>query len=256
MIGTIAISGIPPFAGFFSKDEILAAVFVNNKVLWVLGVIGSGLTSFYMFRLLFLTFFGEFRGTDEQRHHLHESPGSMTAPLIFLAILSAIGGIINLPGGGWLHHFLEPIVAAGQQISVAAPREEITPATEYTLMAVSSGVAILSLIVAYFMYISRKAVPAPDSVDRSVPEQMVYGKFYIDEFYEAIIVRPIRGMGDALYSFGEGLVDGVVNGTAWLVRQSAGQLRRMQSGSIGFYVLAMVASIVIIFALRFFIRFN
>jgi len=256
LIGTIAISGIPPFAGFFSKDEILAHVFVQNKVLWILGVIGSGLTSFYMFRLLFLTFFGEFRGTDEQRHHLHESPGSMTAPLVFLAILSAIGGLLNLPGGGWLHHFLEPIFAGSAQINPTALTLQLDHTTEYTLMAISAGVAILSLVIAYVMYISRKTVPAPDTADRLLPEQVVYGKFYIDEFYDTIIVRPIRGMGDSLYSFGEGLIDGVVNGTAWLVRQSAGQLRRLQSGSIGFYVLAMVVSIVLIFALRFFIQFN
>ena len=258
LIGTIAISGIPPFAGFFSKDEILAHVFVHNKVLWVLGVIGSGLTSFYMFRLLFLTFFGEFRGTEEQRHHLHESPGSMTAPLVFLAILSAIGGMLNLPseGGGWLHHFLEPIFAGSTQINPTALTLQLDHATEYTLMAVSAGVALIALALAYVLYVSRQSIPAPDTAERSLPEQVVYGKFYIDEFYDAIIVRPIRGMGDALYSFGEGLVDGVVNGTAWLVRQSAGQLRRAQSGSIGFYVLAMVVSIVLIFALRFFIRFN
>lgn len=255
LIGTIAISGLPPFSGFFSKDEILAAVFVHNKVLWVLGVIGSGLTSFYMFRLLFLTFFGEFRGTDEQRHHLHESPVSMTAPLVVLAILSAIGGLLNLPGGGWLHHFLEPIFAGSAQANPAALLPELDHTTEYTLMAVSAGVALLSLVIAYVMYVSRKAVPEPETADRSLPEQVVYGKFYIDEFYETIIVQPIRGMGDALYSFGEGLVDGVVNGMAWLVKQSAGQFRRAQSGSIGFYVLAMVVSIVLIFALRFFIRF-
>jgi len=255
LLGTWAISGIPPLSGFFSKDEILAHVFVQNKVLWVLGVIGSGLTSFYMFRLLFLTFFGEFRGTDEQRHHLHESPASMTVPLIVLAVLSVLGGLLNLPGGGWLHHFLEPIFAGSAQINPTALTLNLDHTTEYTLMAVSAGVAVLSLVIAYFMYISRKAVPAPDIADRSLPEQVVYGKFYIDELYDAIIVRPIRGMGDALYSFGEGLVDGVVNGTAWLVRQGAGQLRRLQSGSIGFYVLAMVVSIVLIFALRFFIRF-
>ena len=105
------------------------------------------------------------------------------------------------------------------------------------------------------MYISRRAVPAPETADRSLPEQVVYNKYYIDELYDTIIVRPIRGMGDAFYSFGEGLVDGVVNGVAWVVQKSSGQLRLLQNGSIGFYVLAMVVSIVAIFALRFFIRF-
>ncbi len=256
LIGTIAISGLPPFAGFFSKDEILAHVFAHNKVLWALGVLGSFLTSFYMFRLLFLTFFGEFRGTDEQRHHLHESPATMTAPLLFLAVLSAVGGVLNLPGSGWLGDFMAPLFEGSRQVSPAAFAEStVEHSTEYILMAVSAGVALLALILAYVMYISRRAVPAPESTERSLPEQVVYNKYYIDEFYETLIIRPIRGLGDALYSFGEFAIDGIVNGTAWLVRQSSAQLRLLQNGSISFYVLAMVFSIAAIFALRFFIRF-
>ncbi|MFD2572498.1 NADH-quinone oxidoreductase subunit L [Spirosoma soli] len=256
LIGTIAISGLPPFAGFFSKDEILAHVFEHNKVLWALGVLGSGLTSFYMFRLLFLTFFGKFRGTEEQRHHLHESPATMTAPLVFLAILSAVGGILNLPGSGWLGDFMAPLFEGSRQVNPEAFAEStVEHSTEYILMAVSAGVALLALILAYVMYISRGAVPAPETDERSLPEKVIYNKYYIDELYDNIIVEPIRGLGDALYSFGEGLVDGLVNGVAWLVRQSSSQLRLLQNGSIGFYVFAMVLSIAAIFALRFFIRF-
>lgn len=255
-IGTWAIAGLPPFAGFFSKDEILAHVFEHSKILWALGVLGSGLTSFYMFRLLFLTFFGEFRGTDEQRHHLHESPASMTVPLVGLAVLSAVGGLINLPGGGWLSKFMTPLFENARRVNPAAFAEStMEHSTEYVLMAVSAGVALLAFILAYVLYISRRAVPAPETADRSLPEQVIYHKYYIDELYDTIIVRPVRGMGDAFYSFGEGLVDGVVNGVAWIVRKSSGQLRLLQNGSIGFYVLAMVVSIVVIFALRFFIRF-
>ncbi|RIV22186.1 NADH-quinone oxidoreductase subunit L [Fibrisoma montanum] len=256
LIGTIAISGLPPFAGFFSKDEILAHVFEHNKVLWALGVLGSALTSFYMFRLLFLTFFGEFRGTEEQRHHLHESPATMTAPLVFLAILSAAGGVLNLPGGGWLSDFMAPLFEGSRQVNPEAFAEStIDHSTEYILMAVSAGVALISGIIAYVMYVSRGAVPAPETTERSMPEQVVYNKYYVDEFYEAIIVRPIRGLGDALYSFGEFIIDGVVNGVAWLVRAGSNQLRLLQNGSIGFYVFAMVLSIVAIIALRFFVRF-
>jgi NADH-quinone oxidoreductase subunit L len=255
-IGTWAIAGLPPFAGFFSKDEILAHVFEHNKLLWALGVLGSGLTSFYMFRLLFLTVFGEFRGTDEQRHHLHESPASMTVPLMVLAALSALGGLINLPGGGWLSRFMAPLFDNARKVNPEAFAEStMEHSTEYVLMAVSAGVALLAFILAYVMYISRRAVPVAETADRSLPEQVVYNKYYIDELYDTIIVRPIRGLGDAFYSFGEGLVDGVVNGIAWLVQKSAGQLRLLQNGSIGFYVLAMVVSIAAIFALRFFIRF-
>ena len=260
LIGTIAISGLPPFAGFFSKDEILAHVFAHNKILWALGVLGSGLTSFYMFRLLFLTFFGEFRGTDEQRSHLHESPASMTVPLIVLAVLSAAGGLINLPhalgGHSALAEFMAPLYEQARRANPDAFRElAISSGLELGLMSVSAGVALLALVLAYVTYISRRAVPAPELAERSLPEQVVYNKYYIDEFYETIIVRPIRGMGDAFYSFGEGLVDGIVNGVAWTVQKGSGQLRLLQNGSIGFYVLAMVVSIVAIFALRFFVRF-
>lgn len=255
-IGTWAISGLPPFAGFFSKDEILAHVFEHNKTLWALGVLGSGLTSFYMFRLLFLTFFGEFRGTEEQRHHLHESPATMTAPLVFLAILSAVGGVINLPGSGWLGDFMAPLFEGSRQVNPEAFAEStIEHSTEYILMAVSAGVALVAALLAYVMYISRQAVPAPESAERSLPEQVIYNKYYVDEFYETIVVRPIRGLGDAFYSFGEFVIDGVVNGVAWLVRQGSAQLRLLQNGSISFYVFAMVVSIAAIFALRFFIRF-
>ncbi|MBD2701071.1 NADH-quinone oxidoreductase subunit L [Spirosoma sp. BT702] len=256
LIGTIAISGLPPFAGFFSKDEILAHVFEHNKLLWALGVLGSGLTSFYMFRLLFLTFFGDFRGTEQQKHHLHESPLSMTLPLMVLAVLSALGGGLNLPSGGWLSNFMAPLFEGSRQVNPEAFGEShLSHSTEYVLMAVSAGVALVSMIIAYAMYVRRQAVPVSDATDRSLPEQVIYNKYYVDELYESIIVRPIRGLGDALYSFGEGLVDGIVNGVAWLVRQSSAQLRLLQNGSIGFYVLAMVVSIVLIFALRFFVRF-
>jgi len=114
LIGTIAISGLPPFSGFFSKDEILAHTYEHSKLLWLLGMFASMLTAFYMFRLLFLTFFGKFRGTHEQANHLHESPSSMTIPLIILAILSVVGGLIGLPefwnASNWMHHHLENII--------------------------------------------------------------------------------------------------------------------------------------------------
>src|SRR5688572_4026957 len=114
LIGTIAISGIPPFSGFFSKDEILAHTYEHNKVLWLVGMIASILTAFYMFRLLFLTFFGSFRGTHEQEHHLHESPSSMTVPLMILAVLSVIGGLLGLPefwgASNWMHHELASVI--------------------------------------------------------------------------------------------------------------------------------------------------
>lgn len=261
LIGTIAIAGIPPFAGFFSKDEILAHVWEHNKFLWALGILGSAMTSFYMFRLLFLTFFGEFRGTEEQKHHLHESPLSMTIPLMVLAALSVVGGFLNVPhalgGHSALAEFMAPLYEGSQQVNPSAfEGPTMGSSEELMLMAISAGVALLSAVIAYMMYVRRAAVPAPDSVPRSVPAQVVYNKFYIDEFYERIIVRPVRALGDGFYSFGEFVVDGVVGGVAWLVRTMAGQLRLVQNGSIGSYLFAMVLSIALIIALRFFVNWT
>ncbi|MBO0933436.1 NADH-quinone oxidoreductase subunit L [Fibrella aquatilis] len=257
LIGTIAIAGIPPLAGFFSKDEILAHVYEHSKVLWALGLLGSAMTSFYMFRLLFLTFFGEFRGTDEQKHHLHESPLSMTLPLIVLAVLSAIGGFMNVPevlgGHSLLAEFMSPLFDQARQANPALfEANALDHGTELMLMSISAGVAIIMAGAAYIMYVRNAAVPAPDSQARSLPQQVVYGKYYIDDFYDRLIVRPVRGLGDAFYSLGEFVIDAVVGSVAWSVRSSAGVFRRAQSGSIGLYVLLMVLSITLFIALRFF----
>ncbi|WP_234736198.1 NADH-quinone oxidoreductase subunit L [Tellurirhabdus bombi] len=259
LIATIAIAGIPPFAGFFSKDEILMHAYEHNKFLWVLGVIGSAMTSFYMFRLLFLTFFGRFRGTEHQREHLHESPATMTIPLLILAVLSAAGGFLNVPevlgGSAKLANFLSPIFELSRQANPNAFGETLlTHSEEYMLMGISTGVAILMAVVAYVIYVQRAVLPESDLVERPMTEKVLYNKYYVDELYEAIIIKPIRGLSDVFYSFGEFLIDGVVNGTAWLVKQISGQSRRLQTGSISFYVFAMVVGIVLILGVRFFIK--
>ncbi len=261
LIGTIAIAGIPPFAGFFSKDEILAHVWEHNKLLWGLGILGSAMTSFYMFRLLFLTFFGEFRGTPEQKHHLHESPLSMTIPLMVLAVLSVVGGFLNVPhalgGHSMLAEFMAPLYEGSQQVNPSAfEGPTMGSSEELMLMAISAGVALLAAGVAYGMYVRSATVPAADSVPRSIPAQVVYNKFYIDEFYERLIVRPVRALGDGFYSFGEFVIDGVVGAVSWLVKTIAGQLRLVQNGSIGSYMFAMVLSIALIIALRFFVNWT
>ncbi len=257
LVGTIAIAGIPPFAGFFSKDEILAHVYEHNKLLWGLGLIGSAMTSFYMFRLLFLTFFGEFRGTDDQKNHLHESPWSMTVPLLVLAVLSAIGGWLNVPevlgGSARLAGFMAPLFDQARQANPAIfEAHALSHSTELLLMGVSAGIALLAAGAAYVVYVRNQAVPAPDAQVRSLPEQVVYGKYYIDEFYGQLIVTPLRALGDAFYSLGEFAIDAVVGAVVFAVKGSSSALRRVQSGSIGLYVLLMVLSITLIVALRFF----
>jgi NADH-quinone oxidoreductase subunit L len=143
LIGCIAIAGVFPFSGFFSKDEILAAAFEKNKIYWVLGLVGAAMTAFYMFRLYATTFLGKFRGSNEQEAHLHESPLAMTLPLIVLAILSALGGVIGIPhimgGNHWLSGQLSSIVSTPQEAHLAV-------STEWILMGVSVAIAAIALV--------------------------------------------------------------------------------------------------------------
>lgn len=257
LIATLAISGIIPFAGFFSKDEILAHVFEHNKLMWGLGLITSMMTAFYMFRLLFVTFFGKFRGTHEQEHHLHESPASMTVPLMILAVLSAIGGFMNIPhalgGGESLSHFMAPLFELSKQVNPDLFEGHLDHSTEYILMGVSVGAAVLSILFAYNLFISKNTVPVADK-DVKGFAKVLQNKYYVDELYEAVFVNPMRKLSDLLYSFGEFLIDLIVNGTGRLVQFSAGRLRLLQSGETGFYVFAMVIGIVVILAWNFLLK--
>lgn len=251
LIATIAISGIPPFAGFFSKDEILAHVFEHNKLLWVVGVLGSVMTSFYMFRLLFLTFFGTFRGTHEQEHHLHESPASMTIPLIVLAVLSALGGFIGIPealhGTHHLAEFMNPLYDLARQANPAAfEPTTLSHSEEYMLMGVSVAAALISAITAYVMYVQKASVPAPDTVEKAGLQRAIYNKYYVDELYDAVFVKPIKTLSNILYSFGEFFIDLIIDAVVRLVNLSAKLLKKTQSGSTGEYVFAMVIGIVAI----------
>jgi len=251
LIATLAISGIFPLSGFFSKDEILAHVFEHNQIMWGIGLFTSMMTAFYMFRLLFVTFFGEFRGTHDQKHHLHESPATMTIPLIILAVLSAAGGLLNIPhvlgGGESLGHFMAPLFELSKQVNPDLFEGHLEHSTEYILMGVSVGAAVLSILFAYNLFMSKKVVPAADKDVTGFPK-VLQNKYYVDEFYEAVFVNPMRKLSDMLYSFGEFLIDLVVNGTGRLVQFLSGRLRLLQTGETGFYVFAMVLGILVILA--------
>jgi NADH-quinone oxidoreductase subunit L len=247
LIATIAISGIPPFSGFFSKDEILAHVYEHNKLMWVFALIGSIMTSFYMFRLLFLTFFGEFRGTKEQEHHLHESPLTMTAPLMILAVLSAIAGFFNLPhifgGHASLAEFMAPLFAHSH-----VETAEVSESTEIMLMVISVVAALASAIVAYVIYVSKKAIPAADGTESGL-QKVIYNKYYIDELYDAVFVKPITALSKFFYSVIDFLViDLIVEGVGKLVKTLSAEARLLQNGTTGFYLFAMVLSIVALLA--------
>jgi len=255
LIGCLAISGIPPFAGFFSKDEILSHVYEHSKVMWAIGVFTSFLTAFYMFRLLFLTFFGEFRGTEEQRHHLHESPASMTLPLIVLAVLSAVGGFMGAPmfvGKHYLADFLAPIFTYSRQILPAAFNAEPEHSTELMLMGISVLVAVVGIVLAYVQYVARAQRPAEDDAQRSAPENLVYHKYYIDELYDNLIVKPVMALSTGLYKFVEnGIIDPIANGVGRVTLAGGQLLRNVQTGSVETYLILMVLGIVLILGLNF-----
>ena len=255
LIGTIAISGIPPLAGFFSKDEILAYAFQHNILYWAVGFLTALFTAFYMFRLLYLTFFGEFRGTAEQKSHLHESPWQMTLPLIVLAILSAIGGFMNVPealgGHHNLAHFLAPIFEGSN--AVGSTTLTLSHSTEYILMGASVLGAIVMAIVAYNTYVSKKNIPVADDKAEGGLHALSYNKLYIDELYDAVIVNPLKKLSTVLYKYVDRLgIDGFVNGLGEFFVGSGKGIRLLQSGHVGFYIFMMVIGVVAILIYGFF----
>ncbi len=246
-IGCLAIAGIPPFSGFFSKDAILLSAFEHNKILYIVGLLTAALTAFYMFRLLFITFFGSFRGTEEQGHHVHESPLAMTIPLIVLAILSIIGGFVGIPevfvhGGEKLAGFLSPVIPA------ASP-EAVSHSTEMLLMGITTAVAIIAIMAAWFRYKTYKE-EQPTAIGK-----ILENKWYVDEIYDSVIVKPVNQLGVFANRYLERSgIDAMVNGVGRLVNYGGRQLRWLQSGQVGSYVLLMVVSMVLFFVLQFFLR--
>lgn len=253
-IGTIAIAGIPPFSGFFSKDEILAHAFASSPILWALGVLGAIMTAFYMFRLFFLTFFGDFRGTHEQKHHLHESPFNMTLPLIVLAVLSIVAGYANFPaifgGKHYLQTYLSPIFADSL---VRVPSHHLDHHTEIILMGVSVFCVLISIGVAYSMYISKKSVPVAEGESLSPIHKLIYNKYYVDEIYDVVFVKPLY----ALSSFGHKVVevsgiDKLVNSMGQIAIWKGKMFVKLQTGHTTFYLFAMVLGIIAILTYNLF----
>ena len=252
LLGCIAIAGIPPFSGFFSKDEILAAAFERNKIYWIVGVATAAMTAFYMFRLYATTFLGKFRGTHEQEHHLHESPAAMTIPLVVLAILAVVAGFLGVPevfakDSHWLEHFLHPIFAASYKISEKAP---VDHGREWMLMGISVLVALLMAAVAWARY-SRK----PEMEEATGFGKVLANKWYVDELYDAIIVKPLNALARFLDQFMEKSgIDWIVNGVGRGVQYTSRQLRLLQSGQVGNYVLLMIVGTIVLFVLQFFLK--
>lgn len=245
LLGCIAIAGIPPFSGFFSKDEILSAAYAKNPIYYVVGVFTALLTAFYMFRLYATTFMGGFRGMHDQEHHLHESPATMTIPLWVLAILAVVGGFVGIPAviapnAHWLAKFLGPVVGEGAGA-------ELAHGTEWGLI----GVSVLMALIGTFAAVGRFS-KKPDLGEPTGFGKVLANKWYVDEFYNAIIVRPLDLLAQFLVFFDKNIVDGIVNGVGRLVQYGSRQLRLLQSGQVGGYVLLMVLGILILFLVELF----
>ncbi len=246
-IATLAIAGIPPFSGFFSKDEILAMAFARGAdqpvyyLFYSLGIVAALLTAFYMARLMAMTFLGENRTGEQERAHLHEAPWSMTGPLVVLGVLSAVGGALNLPeafgGHQALERWLEPVTApAAAFVRVEAPHG----ATEYYLIGAAVLIGIVGLVAGW-----RATLARPIPTARAAPPErglalVLNRKYYIDELYDAIVVRPVVWLSRTVLWRGvdQGVVDGAaVNGMARL-SQGLGWLgSRLQTGQVGVYVV-------------------
>jgi NADH-quinone oxidoreductase subunit L len=253
-VACLAIAGIPPFSGFFSKDEILSATYANNPVLYAIGLAGALLTAFYMFRLLAMTFKGKFRGTPEQEHHIHESPATMTVPLIILAVLSAIGGFVGIPevfakNGNKIGDFLSPVFAHSNQILAA---HELPHQTELILIIVS---ALLVIIVSIWAWNKFKNYSSSDVATENGFVRAIKNKFYVDEAYDMLFVKPYRSLSAFLNNvFDKKGIDGIVNGVGRSVNYGSRQLRLLQSGQVGSYLLLMVIGLLILFIIQLFTK--
>ncbi|HYG99641.1 MAG TPA: NADH-quinone oxidoreductase subunit L [Terriglobales bacterium] len=284
-IATFAIAGFPPLAGFFSKDEILwkaySSPFGGSWIYWAIAVFTAFLTSFYMFRLWFMTFFGEFRGAEHEgaehaghghaQHgaathgHIHESPWIMIAPLVVLAVLSFVGGWIGIPhalgGHNQFDQFLSPVFHVSAEAMPAgehpgarvheAAAEHAETNTELLLTGVSVGSAILGLFLAWLLYYKRRDLPQKIADSLGMVYRFVLGKYYVDEFYQAAIVKPLlAGSSTVLWrGIDQGLIDGTINTSADATRDVSDGVRQMQSGNIRSYAawVALGAACVIAF---------
>jgi NADH-quinone oxidoreductase subunit L len=238
LVGTLAIAGIPPLAGFFSKDAVLWGAWsyaTYGKVLWLAGIVAASFTSFYMFRLLILTFLGTPRYTEHDVHHVHESPKSMLVPLVVLALCSILAGFVGVPpvlgGENHIQQFLMPAAYEAKSESLG------TTSTEIILMAVSTGAALAGAGLAYLFYVARPQLPETLATKTHSMYSILVNKYYLDEVYDAVIVWPVVGMSrEFLWKFVDAfMIDGTVNGIGRVVRGSAGALRHMQSGYVRTY---------------------
>jgi NADH-quinone oxidoreductase subunit L len=258
LVSTIAIAGIPGFSGFFSKDEILWWSFASTRghyILWIMGACAAGMTAFYMFRLVFMTFFGEQRTHAKAKDHVKESPLVITLPLMVLGVLAAVGGYIGIPHvlgkfghiPNYLEGFLAPVFAPTQELYNLSAHG--SAATEFTMMGVSVGIAVVGIALAYIMYIKNPALPGKFVGTFTGLWRAVYNKWYVDEIYDALFVNPTKKLGTFCWKgFDVKVVDGIVNGVGKLVNVFSNVLRYTQTGFAHNYAMTMAVGVVAMLA--------
>jgi NADH-quinone oxidoreductase subunit L len=253
IIATLSITGIPGLAGFFSKDEILWRAYLGGdlgKFLWFLGAVAALMTAFYSWRLIYMTFHGTFRGTDEQKHHLHESPRVITVPLMFLAVGAIAAGWVGIPPVFWEHgdkigEFLAP--ALGHSKGHGTHEEE------YFVIGISIFVAVAGWVIGHIMYIKKTDLPQKLASALQPIHKLLYNKYWIDELYSKIIVQPVLKASDKiiLAFMDTTIIEGIVNGVPGLIGAFSRSLRKIQTGLLSNYGLVM--AIGALFIIGFFV---
>jgi NADH-quinone oxidoreductase subunit L len=250
LVATLAIAGLPPLSGFFSKDEILSSAFASGHYgVWVVGLLGAALTAFYMFRLYLLCFRGESRLSHEAEHHLHESPRIMIAPLVVLAVLSVVGGWVGLPfqeGGHAFARWLAPVMSTG--LEEAHP---LSAAAEWALILLSVGVAGFGIAMAFRLYGRAVEGPRFEPIADRLPavHRTLANKYWVDEFYDATVVRFVRWTAERFWRFWDTrVVDGTVNAVAYTFEGMSALFRLFQTGLVGTYALFITLGVVALIA--------
>jgi NADH-quinone oxidoreductase subunit L len=252
LLGCLAIAGIPPFSGFFSKDEILINAMAANPVYYALGIAGALMTAFYMFRLYAMTFLGSYRG--DAHHHPHESPKAMTIPLVLLAILSVVGGLVGIPElfmshGHKLEEFLAPVFENSK--SFMEHHNHPSHSTEWMLLGVSVSLIVVAIVLALRVFSKYEKTDA----DATGLGKLLQNKWYVDELYDALIVKPVLALGNVLGNVVEKSgIDRLVNGVGKGIQYSSRQFRLMQNGNVGAYLLMMVVALILLIRLIFYIK--
>ena len=274
LIATLAIAGFPGFSGFFSKDEILWKTFSSEQgshILWLIGVLAAVMTAFYMFRLIFMTFFNECRASEEVQHHIHESPKTMTVPLIVLAGLSIFGGLLGVPaalgGTNIVERFLEPVFGLGaDKLLQASGGPELVHrvsetvghhsySAEYQLMLFTTTIVFLGILASYVLYMRKRSVPGTLAERNPSFYRLLLNKWYVDELYEALFINPLRNLSIFFWSgIDVVVIDGLVNGTAEFFMKCGTTCKATQSGYVQRYAVSFVVGVSVLIAYYMYVR--